>query len=84
MAVSFRIVVALGALLVFALVYGVGQEVVGIVEPLASGYYGEGDGSGAGSNNLFVWTSTIWGLLPVFALLAVGGYILKQAVVVRG
>jgi ABC-type microcin C transport system permease subunit YejE len=83
MAVSFRIVVALGALLVFALVYGVGQEVVGIVEPLASGYYG-GDGSGAGSNNLFVWTTTIWGLLPVFALLAVGGYILKQAVVVRG
>jgi len=84
MAVSFRIVIALGGLLVFALVYGVGQEAVGIVEPLASGYYGEGDGTGTGSNNLFVWTSTIWGLLPVFALLAVGGYLLKQAVVVRG
>jgi hypothetical protein len=82
MAVSFRIVVALGALLVFALLYGVGQEVVAIVEPLAEGYYGSG--SGPGSNNLFVWTTTIWGLLPVFALLAVGGYILKQAVVVRG
>jgi len=78
MAVSFRIVIGLGALLLFALVYGVGQEIVAIVEPMASGYYG------SGSNNLFAWTTTIWGLLPVFALLAVGGYILKQAVVVRG
>jgi len=84
MAVSFRIVIGLGALLLFALTYGVGQEIVAIVEPMASGYYGSGDGTGGGSNNLFAWTTTIWGLLPVFALLAVGGYVLKQAVVVRG
>lgn len=83
MAVSFRIVVALGFLLLFALLYGVGQEVVDIVEPLASGYYGGEDGT-VGTNNLLVWTTTIWDLLPVFGLLAFGAYVLKQAVVVRG
>lgn len=83
MAVSFRIAVALLGLVVFALAYAVGGEVVAVVEPLAQGYYG-GDGGGAGSNNLLVWTQRLWDLLPVFATLAVGAYILKQAVVVRG
>jgi len=78
MAVSFRLAIFLIAILVFAVVWGVGAEVVEVIEPIADNQTATQDG-----NDLYAWVSTIWGLLPVFAVFAMAAWLLKQAVVVQ-
>lgn len=77
-AVSFRIVIFLAGIVLFAVLYGIGMEVVEYVKPLADSQTNTSQG-----NDLFTWTTSIWGLAPVFALLAMGAWLLKQAVVIR-
>jgi len=78
MAVSFRLAIFLIAILVFAVVWGVGAEMVEVIEPIADNQTATQDG-----NDLYTWVSTIWGLLPVFAVFAMAAWLLKQAVVVQ-
>jgi len=76
--VSFRLAIFLIAILLFAVVWGVGAEVVEVIEPIADTQTTTENG-----NDLYTWVSTLWGLLPVFAVFAMGAWLLKQAVVVQ-
>jgi len=78
MAVSFRLAIFLIAILLFAVVWGVGAELVAVIEPIADTQTTTENG-----NDLYTWVSTLWGLLPVFAVFAMGAWLLKQAVVVQ-
>jgi len=76
MAVSYRIAIFLIALSVFGLVYALLMEPASMLEETAMQFIdGEDAMEGAG------YQSTLWTFLPVFALIAAGGWLIKQSVI---
>jgi nitrate/nitrite transporter NarK len=78
MAVSWRIVIFLLALTVFGVFWGIGNEVVQIIEPIITTTMGTERGT-----QLLTWTSRIWALSPVFALIALAAWLFKQGVILQ-
>jgi len=76
MAVSWRIVVFLIALALFGVFWGIGNEVVQIIDPIITSNISTEHGS-----DLHKWTGLIWSLAPVFFLIAVGAWLFKQGVI---
>lgn len=74
---TFRIITFLVAILVFALLYQLGADIVGIIEPVASNEMDTSVGK-----NFLSMVNSMWALLPVFLFLGAAAYLLKQAVVV--
>lgn len=78
MAVSFRIVMFLVALVVFGALYGLVGEVVALIEPMVVDHASTSDGS-----QLYQWVAQLWALAPVMAFIAAAAWLLKQSVVVQ-
>lgn len=77
MAVSYRIVIFLIALLISLALVGALQMPVGLMEgPVVDNANTEE------TQQLYEWTGQIWGITPVIIMLAGGAWLLKQGVIV--
>lgn len=79
MAVSWRVVVFLLALITFGFFYGILSEPVSPIEQRVQEDTGTEE-----TNEMANHTSTIWTFAPVFVLIGVCAWLLKEAVVVSG
>lgn len=77
MAVSWRIVIFLLALVVFGFMYGVMSEATSTMEPEVVGDLDSPD-----ANTGYEYFQRGWTFAPVFVFVAAGAWMLKQAVVV--
>ena len=75
MAVSYRLVGFLVALVVGGLVYALLGVAVDIVQPMA-----ESSTETDSGNELYGWVSSIWVVAPVMMLIAAGAWLLKGSI----
>lgn len=78
MAVSYRLVIFLVAILVGSLFYAILGDAVSVIEPEVASAVDTTE-----SEQGYTWISQLWAITPVFILIAAGAYLLKQGVVVR-
>jgi len=80
MAVSYRIVIALAAIVLLGVLYGAldSMAVEDTIEPQVNNSTNTTEGE-----QLERTGNAIWGLLPVFGLLAIAAWLLRQALFVQ-
>lgn len=78
MAVSYRIVIFLIALVLFGVAWGIGNEVVMVLDPIIMDHMETSQGE-----ELHNWVSQLWLFLPLFVFMAAAAWLLKQGVIVQ-